>query len=70
MDVLSANRVVSEVNLLPDLIWQFGLVIHVAFLPEAVAILATTFRLDKDLADDKERYTTSIWMLCDIDVAQ
>ena len=60
VDTLSADRIVSEANLLPNLIEQLGLVIHVEFLPEAVAILVTTFRLDKDLADDKERYATQV----------
>lgn len=37
---------------------QWGLVIHVVFSPDTVALFATIFRPDKDLADDKECYTT------------
>lgn len=69
MDLLSAYRVVFEANLLPNLFEQLGLVIHVVFLPDDVAFPATNFRLGKDLADDKECYTTSFGMLCDSDVA-
>lgn len=56
-------------NVLPDLIRQPGLVIHAVYLPEAVALLAITFRPDKDLADDKEGYTAPYRVLCDSDVA-
>ena len=60
VDTLSADRIVSEANLLPNLIEQLGLVVHVAFLPEAVALPVTTLKLDKDLANDKERYPTPV----------
>lgn len=69
IDLLSANRVVSEAHSLPNLIKQLGLVIHVEFALEDVAFPAVNFKIDKGLADDKERYTTSIWMLCDSNVA-
>ena len=68
MDWNSVNRVVFEANLLPKLIKQLGLVIHVVFFPDDVAFPATNFRLNNDLADDKECYTTSFGMLCDSDV--
>lgn len=70
VDTLGTNRIVSKRHLLPNLIKQPGLVIYVVFLPEAVAFLATAFRLDKDLTDDKERYTTPYWVLCNSDVAE
>jgi hypothetical protein len=68
-DMVHTNRVVFEPTLLSNLIERFGLVIHIAFALEVVAYPAVNFRLDRDLADDKECYTTSFRMLCDSNVA-
>lgn len=47
-------------NLLPNLIDQLGIVVHVEFLPEAAALPATVRKPDKDLTNDKERYPTPV----------
>lgn len=60
MDLPSLDQVVFEANLLPDLIEQLGLVIHVAFALEYVAFPVVIFNLYKGLAGDKACYTTSI----------
>jgi hypothetical protein len=45
-------------------------VLHVVFLPSAVAFAASTFRPDKDLQDDKEGCATGVMWKCDINAVE
>ena len=68
MDWLTGNQVVSLTNLLPNLIEQLGLVVHVAFLPEAIALPAPP-QAGQGLNKRQGTLSDTRRMLCDSNVA-